>query len=130
VSYIEPSRVTAPRTVISEVEVVYDSQRDSEDNEESWSVAKFLWNGEPRLGIRWNGDRRSKSVGTPQAFGQPTWFLVPRELGDKILERAEKLAHGGYDALKAGYAEMAQDTEHEHEALEWSEGLIGDQASE
>jgi hypothetical protein len=127
--YVEPNTVIAPRTVISEVEVVYDSHRDS-GNEESWSVAKFLWDGEPRLGIRWNGDRRGKGIGTPQAFGQPTWFLVPRELEGKILAEAEKLAHGGYDALKAGYAEMAQDREHESEALEWSEGLVGDAAGE
>lgn len=127
--YVEPATVIAPRTVISEVEVVYDSHRDS-GNEESWSVAKLLWDGKRRLGIRWNGDHRSKSVGTPQAFGQPTWFLVPTELEGKILEEAEKLARGGFDALKAGYAEMARDTEHEREALEWSEGLIGDQFSE
>jgi hypothetical protein len=127
--YVEPATVIAPRTVISDIEVVYDSRRDS-GNEESWSVAKFLWGTERRLGIRWNGDNRSKSVGTPQAFGQPTWFLVPSELESRILEAAEKLAHGGYYALKAGYAEMAQDSEHEKEALEWSEGLIGDQASE
>lgn len=127
--YVEPTTVVAPRTVISEVQVIYDSHSDRASGE-SWSVAKFLWEGEPRLGMRWNGDSRGKSIGTPQAFGQPTWFLIPKELEDKILEKAETLARGGYDALKAGYAEMAKDTDHERDALEWSEGLIGDQSGE
>lgn len=127
--YIEPATVISPRTLIREVEIVYDSHRDS-GNEESWSVAKLIWDGAPAVGIRWNGDPGGKGIGTPQAFGQPTWFLVPPELERKILEEAERLAHGGYDALKAGYAEMAQDSEHEREALEWSEGLIQDQSSE
>ena len=128
-SYIKPSTVLAPKTLVSNVEVVYDSQRD-EENQESWSVAKLLWDRKPRVGIRWNGDPHGKGIGTPQAFGQPTWFLVPEELESKILEEAEKRAQGGFDALKAGYAEMARDAEHEREALEWSEGLIGDQGGE
>jgi hypothetical protein len=128
-AYVDPNTVVAPRAVISDVQVVYDSHRDS-GREESWSVAKLLWKRKPVVGIRWNGDPDRKAIGTPQAFGQPTWFLVPAELESKILEEAEKLARGGYDALKAGYAEMAKDTEHETEALEWSEGLIGDQGSE
>jgi hypothetical protein len=128
-AYVDPNTVVAPRTLVSEVEIVYDSSRDS-DNEESWSVAKLLWDRKPAVGIRWNGDPGGKGIGTPQAFGQPTWFLVPSELEGSVLEKAEKLAQGGYDALKAGYAEMARDSEHEKEALEWSEGLIGDQTGE
>jgi len=127
-TYVDPSTVISPRTLVSDVEVIYDSH--SEGNEESWSVAKLRWDRKSAVGIRWNGDPGGKGIGTPQAFGQPTWFLVPEELEDKILEEAKKLAHGGYDALKAGYAEMARDTEHEREALEWSEGLIGDQNDE
>ena len=128
-AYVDPNTVIAPKTVIGEVEVVYDSHSESR-NEESWSVAKLLWDRRPAVGIRWNGDPGGRGIGTPQAFGQPTWFLVPQELEAKILEEAEKLAHGGYDELKAGYAEMAKDIEHETEALEWSEGLMGDQVSE
>lgn len=128
-AYIDPNTVLAPRTVISEVEVIYDSHRDSR-GEESWSVARLLWARKPVVGIRWNGDPSGKGIGTPQAFGQPTWFLVPTELENKVLEAAEKLARGGQDALKAGYAEMAKDEEHEREAYEWIEGVIGDHSGE
>lgn len=34
------------------------------------------------------------------------------------------------DDLAAGYAEMARDEERESEALEWSDGVIGDVADE
>lgn len=36
--------------------------------------------------------------------------------------------HAVRDGLEAAYAEMAADEEREHEAMEWSEGLIGDVA--
>lgn len=128
-AYVDPKTVVAPRTVISDVEVVYDSHSES-PNEETWSVARLLWDRKPAVGIRWNGYPDKKGIGTPQAFGQPTWFLVPEELENKVLEAAERLARGGHEALKAGYAEMARDEEHEREAFEWSEGLIGDQSDE
>jgi|ERR1019366_900182 hypothetical protein len=126
-AYIDPNRVIAPKSLVSNVEVVYDS---GPQTEEGWSVVRLRWDRKDAVGIRWNGDPDDKGIGTPQAFGQPTWFLVPSELQDKVLEEAEKLARGGHDALKAGYAEMARDTEHEREAHEWSEGLIRDQANE
>jgi len=128
-AYIDPTTVVAPTTVISEIEIVYDSHRDSPE-EETWSVARFLWNRKPAVGIRWNGYPDNKGIGTPQAFGKPTWFLVPAELENRILEEADRLARSGSESLKAGYAEMANDVEHEQEALEWSEGLIGDLANE
>jgi hypothetical protein len=125
-AYVDPNTVVAPRAIISDVEVVYNIG----DVEQSWSVAKLRWDRKPAVGIRWNGNPGEKGIGTPQAFGQPTWFIVPDKLQAKVLEEAERLAHGGNDELKAGYAEMANDTEHEREAHEWSEGLIQDQANE
>ena len=61
----------------------------------------------------------------------PRWFREAHAADDRlVLQAARKLAHGNYDELKAGYAKMARDSEHEREAYEWSEGLIADQANE
>lgn len=38
----------------------------------------------------------------------------------------EPLTHSPRAALLEGYREMADDQEHEYEALEWCEALIGD----
>ena len=39
---------------------------------------------------------------------------------------SEQLANSQEGGLLEGYREMANDQEHEAEALEWCEGLIGD----
>lgn len=126
-SYIDPKTVTAPKSLVRDVNVVYDS---GESREEGFSVVTLRWDNKDAVGIRWNGHPGDKGIGTPQAFGQPTWFLVPQELQESVLDAAQKLANEERDELKAGYAEMARDSEHEREAYEWSEGLIQDQASE
>ena len=47
----------------------------------SWSVAEGLYDGESRLGIRWNGDdHRPDYPSVPKMGEQPLWFIVPREL--------------------------------------------------
>ena len=43
-------------------------------------------------------------------------------------EEAGQLSNAREGRLLAGYREMANDQEHEAEALEWCEGLIGDVA--
>ncbi len=127
-AYIDPQTVIAPKSLVSNVRVVYDSPPTSE---EGFSVVTLRWgNDGDAVGIRWNGDPDDKGIGTPQAFGQPTWFLIPKELREPILDAARRLASGKRDELKVGYAEMARDTEREREALEWSEALIGDNSRE
>lgn len=125
-AYIDPKTVVSPKHIVDQVEVVFDAG----PVEQSWAVATLSWEHKDAVGIRWNGEPLGKGIGTPQARGVPTWFIVPEELQDTVLEAARKLAHGNYDELKAGYAEMAKDSEHEREAYEWSEGLIADQANE
>lgn len=127
-AYIDPQTVIAPKSQVSDVHVVYDS---GPTTEEGFSVVTLRYgNDENAVGIRWNGDPDDKGIGTPQAFGQPTWFLVPDELREPILAEARKLATGRRDELKAGYAEMARDADREREAEEWSEGLIADGSHE
>jgi hypothetical protein len=123
VSYIDPKSVVAPKQIVSDVEVIYDAG----PIEGSWAVARLKWMGRDSVGVRWNGNPEDKTIGTPQARGIPTWFIVPEELEHDVLARAERLARGDFAELQARYSEMAQDTEREREAEEWSEGLMKDQ---
>lgn len=53
-----------------------------------------------------------------------------RKPGVEWLRRSEPRSGGRFDMdsteLQAGYEEMSGDAEHEAEALEWREGLVGD----
>jgi len=90
-------------------------------------VARVNWEDEDRIGIRWNGSAKDPGIGNPQSRGNATWFILPQELEDVILERIEEFNHR---VLAEGYAAMANDTEREREAAEWSEGLIGDASAQ
>lgn len=130
-AYVNPNTVVAPKAAVKNVRVVYNSSEVDPDGEEGFSIVRMSYGDDnDAVGIRWNGNPHDKGIGTPQAFGQPTWFLVPKELRHTVLTEASKLANGRRDELKVGYAEMASDEEREREALEWSEGLIGDNARE
>lgn len=119
--YHDPATVLSPRDKVKSVDVVYDSG----PVEGSWSVARITWGDEPAVGIRWNGDSENRK-GTPQARGNPAWFVVPEELQEAVLKAASEAARSRRVALAEGYRLMAQDREREQEAEEWVEGLIGD----
>ncbi len=119
--YHDPKTVSSPKDKVSSVEIVFDKG----PVELSWSVARLEWEGSPAIGIRWNGDS-SNSKGTPQSFGNPTWFIVPKELGEAVLKAAKDSERKTLTALAEGYREMAADRAREREAEEWVEGLIGD----
>ncbi|HMH00442.1 MAG TPA: hypothetical protein VK555_03460 [Terriglobales bacterium] len=121
--YIRPASVIAPRSALRAVDVLY------ETGEDGWAVAQLNWNGDLVLGIRWNGGLES-SLGTPNARGIPTWFIVPPELEEVIRERIETLVHAQPGGLLEGYSQMSQDESREREAEEWSEGLIGDASAQ
>jgi hypothetical protein len=111
--YVDPATVMSPRKLIRNVDVLYG------DETTGWSAAWLDWDGDRVLGIRRNGGDNS-GMGVPQSRGKPTWFVVPQELQQALLDRIEQLT------LLEGYREMANDAEHEAEALEWSEALISD----
>ena len=73
---------------------------------------------------------QGEGVGTPQARGVPTWFVLPEDLAQAVLKRAQELANGGEARLTAIYREMANGREREAEAEPWSEGLIGDASTQ
>jgi len=126
-SYIDPGTVLTPRDRVRSVHVLYNS---GPRNGWSWSVALLDFDGEEHIGIRWNGSEDEPGIGNPQSRGRPTWFVIPDELSDLVREQAEQLSNAQEGGLLAGYREMANDQEHEAEALEWCEGLIGDATSQ
>ena len=65
-------------------------------------------------------------MGTPSSRSNPTWFIVPDEIADVVVETAQRLSKTEHQMLLDGYRAMAADTEREAEAMEWSEAMIGD----
>lgn len=116
--YCDPRTVQGPKKRVSNVHVVYDGGLNG------CAVAQMDWDGEPSVGIRWNGNSEEQPLGNPQSRGNPVWFLVPHEFRELVLEQARDLRPESN--LEAGYREMATDSEREREAAEWSEALIGD----
>jgi len=119
--YHDPKNVLSPKGRVKSVEVIYDAG----PVPGSWSVAQIEWDGHPAVGIRWNGDEES-SKGMPQARGNPAWFILPDDIAGAVCGLVQGLKVKEEDALLEGYRQMAADQEHEVEAQEWVEGLIGD----
>jgi hypothetical protein len=86
--------------------------------------------GRERIGIRWNGGDDGPGIGNPQSRGNATWFILPEELAEVILNKIDDLAMSGPGGLIEGYRAMAKDADGEREAEEWSEGLIGDASAQ
>ena len=119
--YHDPKSVLSPKDKVKSVEVVYDAG----PVEGSWSLAQIQWGGSSAVGIRWNGDSVS-TKGLPQTRGNPTWFVVPRELEGAVLRAAQELRQAEKKNLLDGYRQMAADLEREQEAEEWAEQLLLD----
>lgn len=122
-AYVEPATVWAPKALIRSVEILYNSKPGGPGG---WSVARVNWEDENRIGIRWNGGE-GPGVGNPQSRGNATWFILPDELQEVILNRIDDLA---MSETIEGYTAMAKDAEREREAEEWTEGLIGDASAQ
>lgn len=121
-AYTNPSTVKSPKDRVKDVEVVFDKG----PKEGSWSIAKLKFDGADAVGIRWNGEVSKPGVGTPSSRSNPTWFILPNEIADVLVESAKSLSKDEHKSLLAGYRAMAADAEREAEAMEWSEALIGD----
>jgi hypothetical protein len=119
--YHDPKNVLSPKERVKSVEVIFDAG----PVDASWSVARLNWDDSPVVGIRWNGDSKS-TKGLPQARGNPTWFVVPRELEGAVLNAAQERSREKQNDLAEGYRLMAADREREAEAEEWTEALVGD----
>ena len=121
-AYVDPTTVQSPKGLVEDIHVIYDKGPTSY----SWSIAKLKWDKKPSVGIRWNGEVDKPGSGTPQSRGNATWFIIPDEIAEAVIDVATALEREKNDALYRSYCEMAADTEREAEAMEWSEALIGD----
>jgi hypothetical protein len=79
--YIDPETVDSPKASWKLTQVIYNSS----PGLGGWSAAEGEWEGDPCLGVRWNGDKsEAVGVGNPQSRGYPTWFIIPEGLEDAI----------------------------------------------
>ena len=82
-SYVKPDLVMSPKGRVSNLYVIYDG------GERQWSLARMNWDGEEAIGLRWNGgskDKRFPNIGNPQSRGVPTWFILPDEIADVVID--------------------------------------------
>ena len=118
--YITPEEVVSPKNRFGGlVEVVYSGRANE------MSVARILWDDDERIACRWNGDDEHPK-GNPLSRGQATWFVVDEYAAPAVEQAAREAAERSPNSLVSKYREMASDSEREHEAQEWTEGLIGD----
>lgn len=82
-TYIVPTEVMSPKRQWTLVSVLWDR------GEGEAAVALGRWEGEPVIGMRWNGTDENP-IGNPQSRGLPTWFVVPREFQDAVLDRLKE----------------------------------------
>lgn len=123
-SYVRPEEVLSPKSRVGGVlEVIHDP------GEKRMSVARILWEEEEVIATRWNGSD-DQPLGNPVSRGHATWFVVDGYAAAKIEEAARAAAEQSPNSLAAKYREMANDSEREREAEEWSEGLIGDASTQ
>ncbi len=84
-SYIKPDDVRAPKRHWSLVNVLFDGGEATDTNASPSSLAIGLWDNEPVLAMRWNGNKENR-LGNPQSRGLPTWFIVPEQHWKQILQ--------------------------------------------
>ena len=53
--------------------------------EKNYSIAELSIDNTDKYGIRWNGAEDENSLGTPTAFGKPTWFILPNNVVDAFI---------------------------------------------
>lgn len=82
-TYIPPEKVISPQKHWSLIKVLHDG------GPEKYSVALGRWDNEPVVGMRWNGSENSP-IGNPQSRGLPTWFIIPGNYQESILEQLSK----------------------------------------
>ncbi len=119
-AYVDPEKVVSPKGSVRRVHLLYSK------GPGGWSVAEVNWEGNEAVGIRWNGEDGEDGVGNPQSRGHPTWFIVPDDLKQAVLQEVERLSKSSRNQLTEGYRAMARDRARETEAKDWTEGLIGD----
>jgi hypothetical protein len=136
VAYVTAEKVRSPKAHWYLFEVILDR------GEGNCAYALGEWEGERRIGFRWNGSA-DNPIGNPQSRGLPTWTMLDPELHRAVISllppekrdltlRFLRLDRPvtSLDSLEDGYRAMAADEDRERAAAEWAENLIGDIADE
>jgi len=122
--YVRPEEALSPKNRMGGVlEVIYAGV------ENEMSVARIRWDGDDVIAARWNGDD-NRPLGNPVSRGRATWFVIEEYAAAEVERAARAAAERSPNSLVAKYREMANDTNREREAEEWSEGLIGDASTQ
>lgn len=123
-TYVHPEEALSPKNRMGGVlEVIHTG------GENEMSVARILWDEREVIAARWNGDDR-RPLGNPVSRGRATWFVIGDYAAADIESAARAAAEQSPNSIVARYREMANDSEREREAEEWSEGLIGDASAQ
>ena len=77
--YVKPHKVVSPKSRWKLIDVLED--RGPSDI----AYALGEWDGEPKIGVRWNGDDE-QPIGNPQSRGLPTWTMLDRYLYLPIMQ--------------------------------------------
>jgi hypothetical protein len=79
-AYIDPNLVLSPKGRVENLRVIHDGK------DGSFSVAEMDWDGNPAVGVRWNGGNEGKftGLGNPQSRGIATWFILPDPIADLV----------------------------------------------
>ena len=77
--YIKPSDVRSPKTKWYLFEVILDR------GPLNCAYALGEWEGERRIGFRWNGDD-DNPIGNPQSRGLPTWTMLDTALHEGVVD--------------------------------------------
>jgi hypothetical protein len=78
-SYIRPEFVISPKAHWHLFDVALDR------GEDNCAYALGTWDGERRIGFRWNGDDESAPLGNPQSRGLPTWTILDPALNEAVV---------------------------------------------
>lgn len=86
-TYVPPDQVLSPKRFWQLLSVL------DVGSENTGSVAIGRWADKPVLAMRWNGSGVNP-LGNPQSRGLATWFIIPDDYRNPIMERlpAEKQA--------------------------------------
>ena len=87
-TYVKPGDVHAPKRRWQLFHVLFDGGDEDNDRaveNSTVSLAIGRWDDQPALAMRWNGTK-DNSLGNPQSRGLPTWFILPDQYVQPILE--------------------------------------------
>ena len=86
-TYTKPGEVLSPKRRWQLFHVLFDGGPGGveDSNYSAISLAIGRWDDRPVLAMRWNGKEANRN-GNPQSRGLPTWFIVPDQYVQAILE--------------------------------------------